>query len=309
MAERDGKAILMALAGQRVNGSPFSQTMNRDAGRTGSVLADALMTPSAATQQLLSDLPMPGSPMQPSPRPTFNEGMHGASHAISGRIGGMANSVAQALMLPGKVASGEVPFDPRLGFSGQDPATLNSAADLAGLLTLGSGAVPAQPGTLRMGFGSSPSSNYVRDLSADTPVLYREMSTERANHIINNNLNMGAMGQDRLYWSDVPELARGQGDNTGIRMKMNSAGVQGQIDTTSKPGLAFVQNTGGGREFVTRGGVSFDKVDEVQISPEIFYRRNPEDRLMLNKLNQLVASGKFRTYSPDAFVTVYERVK
>lgn len=289
--------------------NPLALALQQADPRHGNSVASVLMGPSAATQQLLNDLPMPGSPMQPSPRPTFNEGMHGASHAISDRIGGMANSIAQALMLPGKVASGEAPFDPRLGFSGQDPNTLNAASDLAGLLTLGSGALPAQANTLRMGASSFPSSNYVRDLSADTPVLYREMNTERANNIMDNNLNFGAMGQDRLYWSDVPELARGQGENTGIRMKMNSAGVQGQIDTKSKPGLAFVQNTGGGREFVTRDGVSFNKVDEVQISPEVLYRQNPDDRRMLNKLRQLVASGEFRTYSPDGFMTVYERVK
>jgi len=233
----------------------------------------------------------------------FSQFVNDAAGEAGGKLSSSAQAIAQALMLPGDVASGSTPFDPRLGFSGQNPQTLDAAAELAGSLTLGSGAIPGPSNALRMG------ANYVRDLSQETPFLYRQMNPERANSILDNNLNMGAMGQERLHWADVPELAKGQGDNTGVRMVMRSDGVQGQFNTTSKPGLEFVEQTGGGREFVTRDGVSLDKVNEIHVDPEVYFRKNPDDRRMLNKLRQLVDAGQFQETSPDGFVTVYQRIK
>lgn len=224
----------------------------------------------------------------------FNSSMF--SRALSSDIKRNVGSVVSAVAAPGEALRGN------LGYSTTDPRLMDAAANMAGVVSLGSAPMPRPRGSLGMG------GNYVRDLSADTPLLYREMNSERANNIIDNNLNVGAVGQDRLYWSDAPELAKGQGDNTGVRMTMRSEGVQGKIDTTSKPGLAFVQQTKGGREFVTQDGVGFDKVDEVHISPEVLFRQNPDDRRMLNRLRSEVAAGKFETFSPDGFITVYRRV-
>lgn len=60
-------------------------------------------------------------------------------------IPGMVSSAMDAFKLPGDVASGRESFDPRLGFSGQDPAMLDRAANAAGNMTPGTVA-PASPG-------------------------------------------------------------------------------------------------------------------------------------------------------------------
>lgn len=236
------------------------------------------------------------------------------SQAINNKLAPMGSAVASALMAPGNALRGDYSYaevNPDGSVNPVNSALLQQANNMAGVVSVSGMPIPKPRGSLAMGMSAPemprPTSNYVRDLSADTPVLYREMNPERANNILDNNINVGAVGQDRMYWSDVPELARGQGDNTGIRMKMNSQGVQGKIDTMSKPGLAFVQQTKGGREFVTQDGVSFSKVDEVQVGPEIMFRQSPDDRRLLNRLRQLVDAGEFTASSPDGFVTLYQR--
>jgi hypothetical protein len=74
-----------------------------------------------------------------------------AGAEAGGKLVSGAQSVARALALPGDVFSGQTPFDPRLGFSGQDPATLDRAAELAGAIGLSSIPAPRPVGSLGMG--------------------------------------------------------------------------------------------------------------------------------------------------------------
>lgn len=151
--------------------------------------------------------------------------------------------------------------------------------------------------------------NYLRDLGKEAPDLYREMNAERALNFFHPGGLNNPWGQTEMYWSDVPELARGQHGNTGIRFKMSGDGVMGKSDSTSKPGLSFVASTSGGREYVSKGGVDFSKVKEVTIDPSVMFGGSPDDRLFMRHMNDLVAKGLFVADSPDGFVKTYRRVQ
>lgn len=150
--------------------------------------------------------------------------------------------------------------------------------------------------------------NYLRDLGKEAPTLYREMNAERALNFLQPGGLHNPWGQTEMYWADVPELARGQHGNTGIRFKMSGSGVMGKSDTTSKPGLDFVASTSGGREYVSKDGVDFSKVHEITVDPSIMFGGSPEDRLFLRHMNDLVNKGNFVADSPDNFATTYRRV-
>jgi hypothetical protein len=81
----------------------------------------------------------------------FSQFINDAGTEAGGKLSRGASAIASALALPGEVLSGQTPFDPRLGFSGQDPATLNRAADIAGVVGLGSLPLPRPRGSLGMG--------------------------------------------------------------------------------------------------------------------------------------------------------------
>lgn len=81
----------------------------------------------------------------------FSQFVNDAGAEAGGKIVTGAQSVARALALPGDVATGQTIFDPRLGMSGQDPATLDRAAELAGLVQLGAMPIPRPAGSLGMG--------------------------------------------------------------------------------------------------------------------------------------------------------------
>lgn len=81
----------------------------------------------------------------------FSQFVNDAGAEAGGKLVNSAEAIVQALMLPGDVASGKTPFDPRLGFSGQDPATLDRAANLAGAVSLGSMPIPRPSNSIGMG--------------------------------------------------------------------------------------------------------------------------------------------------------------
>lgn len=228
------------------------------------------------------------------------------SQSMSNDVSAAANSIYAALMAPGDAMRGNLnsyEIDPNTGYT-MNTGLMDAATNMAGIVQLGSLPMPRPSGSLGMG-----GTNYIRNLAEDTPHLWREMNSEAANQLIENNINMGPAGQYPLYWSDTPDLALGQGTNTGIRMKMNSEGVMGKGDFSSKPGLAFVKQTGGGREFVSKSGVDFKKVDEVYVNPEINTMfGSADDRRLLNRLRSLVDSGEFTAFQ-DGMQTVYQRVK
>lgn len=235
------------------------------------------------------------------------------SQSMSKDVSEAANSIYAALTAPVDAYEGRLnryEIDPSTGAL-MNVGLMDAATNMAGLVQLGSMPLPRPSGSLGIGGAVRPSSssNYVRNLAEDAPYLYREMNSEAANRLIENRLNMGPAGQYPLYWADTPDLALGQGSNTGIRMKMNADGVMGKGDFSSKPGLAFVKATGGGREFVSKSGVDFKKVDEVYVSPEINdWFGSADDRRLLNRLRSLVDAGEF-TASQNGMQTVYQRIK
>lgn len=254
-----------------------------------------------------SDLPIPGTFVPVPPRPkTLDEAMRGISQELSQKAISGASSVAEALMAPGNALNGEynyVEVQPSGYVNPFNTGLVDAANNMAGVVSLSSAPMPRPMNSLGMG-----GTNYRRPLQNEVPTLYREMNAERANELLEGRLQT-PWGQAHLYWSDVPELAKGQAENIGIRMKMRTEGVEGKTDLSSKPGLQFVNAMKGGREYVTTGGVDFNKVDEITVSPLINDYGSVDDRRLLLQLRALVDAGKFRASSPDGFVTVYERVK
>lgn len=177
----------------------------------------------------------------------------------------------------------------------------------AGLGLTAAGAIPGA-GDAVSGAGRK-ATNYLRELVSEAPSLYRDMNAERALTFMRPGGLNGPFGQQELYWSNVPELARGQHGNTGVRFKMGSDGVYGVEEVKSKPGLEFVAQTSGGREYVTRDGVDFSKVREVAVDPSIMFGGSADDRLFIRQMNHMVEAGEFVAESPDGFSTVYRRVE
>lgn len=263
--------------------------------------------PPMMTMAKYSDLPIPGTytPLPPRPK-SLDEAMRGISQELSQKAYGGAMSVAEALMAPGNALNGQY-NDVEIAADGSvnpvNTALIAQALNMAGTVGVGGSVVPRPLNSLGMG-----GANYRRPLQYEAPTLYREMNAERANELLEGRLQT-PWGQAHLYWSDVPELAKGQAENIGVRMKMRTEGVEGKTDLSSKPGLQFVNATKGGREYVTMGGVDFNKVDEITVSPLINDYGSVDDRRLLLQLRALVDAGKFRATSPDGFVTVYERIK
>jgi predicted GNAT family acetyltransferase len=102
----------------------------------------------------LASLPIPGTFTPQQPNISFGERMRGFSHAISGDIQDSANSVASALMAPGNALRGEyndveiMPDGSVAPFSGP---LMEAAANMAGVVNLGSMPIPRPSNSLGMG--------------------------------------------------------------------------------------------------------------------------------------------------------------
>lgn len=102
----------------------------------------------------LAYLPIPGTFTPQQPNISFGERMRGFSHAISGDIQDSANSVASALMAPGNALRGEyneveiMPDGSVAPFSGP---LMEAAANMAGVVNLGSMPIPRPSGSIGMG--------------------------------------------------------------------------------------------------------------------------------------------------------------
>lgn len=228
------------------------------------------------------------------------------SQALNSDINRNVSAVASALMAPGDALSGKYNYEeltPNGYYTPLNSGLLDAASNMAGVVNLSSLPIPRPVNSLGMG-----GTNYLRSLSDEVPLLHREMNSERANQLIEGNIR-APWGQERMYWSDTPELARGQAENVGVKMTMRTDGVMGKTDTSSKPGLEFVRAMGGGKEYITTDGVNFKNVDTISISPLVNEYGTPDDKRLLNRLRSLLDSGEWTSSSPDGFVTVYQRVK
>lgn len=172
----------------------------------------------------------------------------------------MVQSAVSAAALPGDVYAGRV--------NAESPEYYDRAADLAGLMT----GAPGGSGGLGSGVRAIPKTNYLVPMQQHTPVLYREVSPSSALEVLpfsNVSAGFGPAGAARLFYSDVPEMALGQGANRGVRVKYNSDAFEGQIH--KKPGWEFPWQSGMGEYLaqVRRNANVRDAVQSVEIDPEL----------------------------------------
>lgn len=80
--------------------------------------------------------------------------------------------------------------------------------------------------------------NHIKPLSEYAPTLYRETNSAKALELLS-----GTSVDDRPYFANTLNLAKGQGENTGVTIELDSKGLQGQVNT-SKPGWESVYQNG-----------------------------------------------------------------
>lgn len=186
--------------------------------------------------------------------------------------------LVDAAMLPGNVYQGNISM---YGDDGRtNPEVINRSADLAGAVTLGSAAAPAEAGTvLRAGLPGRkvPTDNYVTPISKYSDTLYREMSPSEALADLPKSMvqpgGYGPMGTARKFYADQPDLALGQGGSKGVRVEYESTPFEGKINT-QKPGWDY-QFANGNAEYVaapSRDANLRDHVLSFEVDPRTLSR-------------------------------------
>lgn len=102
--------------------------------------------------------------------------------------------------------------------------------------------------------------NYTRAIADEAPVLFRETDADGLERLLSGQLNLGPMGQQELYWSNVPELALGQGRNRGFIAVADAEGINGRVN--KKPGWEAAWPSA---EYVSRSGVTGRSVKAVLV--------------------------------------------
>lgn len=92
--------------------------------------------------------------------------------------------------------------------------------------------------------------NDLRPLSDYSPTLYRETNVDKA-----IDLFSGLSVDDKPFFANTQNLAKGQGKNTGVMIELDSEGLQGQVNT-SKPGWELAYKNGEA-EFVGKYNKSY----------------------------------------------------
>jgi hypothetical protein len=122
-----------------------------------------------------------------------------------------------------------------------------------------------------------------------TGQLYRETSPNNLMDLFKGN---SPFGSPVTYFSEIPEMALGQGSNKGVMIKVNSEGLRGR-PYLGKPGLeqAYLQNAG---EFELKEQPSniAKSINEIWVSPNAYKNlRKPEVIMFNRQLNDLEKSG------------------
>lgn len=200
-------------------------------------------------------------------------------------VDAVIRSIAKIGMIPGQVMQSQTPVT-----TGD---LVKPAFDLAGLVTLGAGATPAEANALRAGLPGRklPANNYGGPVSRYTDALYREMSPSEALVDLPTSVAHGGygLGGNRRFYADQPDLALGQGGNKGVRVEYDSTPFEGQINQ-SKPGWEHAfQN--GNAEYIAAPRVGSnirDSVRNFEIDPSSLTRveKAQYERLLQNLENQ-----------------------
>jgi hypothetical protein len=207
-----------------------------------------------------------------------------------------------ALQLPGDVYQGNVSM---WGEDGRtNPEVIEKSSDLAGLVTLGAGGVPAGSNELRAGFVGRklPRDNYNGPVSRYTDELFREMSPSEALVDLPTSVANGGYGiaGNKRFYADQPDLALGQGSNRGVRVTYDAAPFEGTIN--KKPGWEALFPSGSA-EYVaapTRGANIRETVRGFEIDPSALSKVEAAQyqRLLAN----LEGQGWGVTRTPDKIV-------
>lgn len=168
-------------------------------------------------------------------------------------IPGMVSSAIDAFALPGDVATGKDSFDPRLGFSGQDPAMLDRAANAAANMTP-STVVPASPGRwVNTATGAKIPEPVLRALQrsgidpADAQGMVDNLGPSARLIDIDDNLQLlgaaqaNAMGPARTTIMQEMRL-RAAGGNERIRGALNNVLGDAPNPTTLKQQISAAQD-------------------------------------------------------------------
>lgn len=97
-----------------------------------------------------------------------------------------------------------------------------------------------------------PGPNTQGNLGRHADRLYRETRLDDLELFLPTGRAYDDAGiRGEVHLADAPELAKGQGDNTGVLLEFDGDGLQGVVNR-AKPGLEFVRGAGGGSEYVGR---------------------------------------------------------
>jgi len=151
-----------------------------------------------------------------------------------------AQGLYQGVMAPGNALASQTPIT--------SEQMIEPAMNLAGAVTLGAGAIPAEANALRAGMAGRrlPADNYNGPISRHTDTIYREMHPSEAIIDLPTSVAQGGFGPggvQRRFYADQPDLALGQGSNKGVRVEYDAAPFEGKINQ-EKPAWEFHYQNG-----------------------------------------------------------------
>ena len=119
--------------------------------------------------------------------------------------------------------------------------------------------------------------------------LYRETSSSNLMNMFKGDMPFGA---PTTFFSEVPEMALGQGSNKGVMIKVGSEGLRGR-PYLDKPGLeqSYLQKAG---EFEIKEQPSrlVNAINEVWVSPQAYQGMRKIEKIIFDKyLKELESKG------------------
>lgn len=133
--------------------------------------------------------------------------------------------------------------------------------------------------------------NYAGPLSNWTPKLFRETSTDQLELFLPTGNTSKDMSPE-LFMADTPELALGQGNNTGVLMEFDADKLEGNL-SKAKPTWEFGLTEGTGSEFIAKRNQQSaykDALSGVRIAKDAKITKVQRERLG-RVLKALEASG------------------
>lgn len=149
--------------------------------------------------------------------------------------------------------------------------------------------------------------NHLTDLADYTPQIWREMDGRKAEQFLpNSRASYDGYTNNELFFSDNPDLALGQGNNRGVLMQFDAAGLRGTV-STAKPAWEVGFERGTGSEYLVKsnsGDPYRQNLQAVRIANDAKLDKVARSRLT-RALDELESQGWRKTQTAD-FVQ-YER--